>query len=132
MIVVATDAPLDGRLLTRVSRRCGLGMARTGFYSSNGSGDFFIAFSTANRVPHSGPLTLSRSVVADEAMSAIFAATVEAVEEAIINSLTAAETMTGRDGNTRAAIDIGDLISILDKYNARGWSRKLWPSGGLA
>ena len=132
MIVVATDAPLDGRLLTRVSRRCGLGMARTGFYSSNGSGDFFIAFSTANRVPHSGPLTLSRSVVADDAMSAIFAATVEAVEEAIVNSLTAAETMTGRDGNTRAAIDIGDLISILDKYNVRGWSRKLWPSGDLA
>jgi len=132
MVDVATDAPLDGRLLTRVSRRCGLGMARTGFYSSNGSGDFFIAFSTADRVPHSGPLTLARSVAADDAMSAIFAATVEAVEEAIINSLTAAETMTGRDGNTRAGIDIDDLVAILDKYNARGWSRKLWPSGGLA
>ena len=132
MIVVATDAPLDSRLLTRVSRRCGLGMARTGFYSSNGSGDFFMAFSTANRVPHGSPPILSRSVVADEAMSAIFAATVEAVEEAIVNSLTAAETMTGRDGNTRAAIDIDDLVAILDKYNARGWGGKLWPCGGPA
>ena len=132
MIVVATDAPLDGRLLSRVARRCGLGMARTGFYSSNGSGDFFIAFSTANPVPHAGGLTLSRSVVADDAMSAIFAATVEAVEEAIINSLTAAETMTGRDGNTRTAIDIDTLVAILDNYNARGWGRKLPPHGGLA
>lgn len=132
MIVIATDAPLDGRLLTRVARRAGLGMARTGFYSSNGSGDFFIAFSTANRVPHTSPLTLARDVVADDAMSAIFAAAVEAVEEAVINSLLAAETMTGRDGNTRRAIDIDDLVAILDKYNARGWSQTLPPIGGLA
>jgi len=131
MIVVATNAPLDSRLLTRVARRCGLGMARTGFYSSNGSGDFFIAFSTADRVPHASPPTreLQRTVVADDAMSAVFAATVEAVEEAIINSLTAAETMIGRDGNIRTAIDIDTLVAILDKYNARGWSEKLPPFG---
>lgn len=125
MVVIATDAPLDGRLLTRLARRGGLGLARAGFYSSNGSGDFFIAFSTANKVPHSGARTLDRTVVADDAMSAIFAASVEAVEEAVINSLTAAETMTGRDGNIRRAIDIDSLVRILDKYNARGWSKTL-------
>ena len=137
MIVIATDAPLDGRLLTRVARRAGLGMARTGFYSSNGSGDFFIAFSTANRVPHLGAARLDgarlheRTVVADDDMSAIFAATVEAVEEAVINSLLAAETMTGRDGNVRRALDPGELVTILDKYNARGWGKKLSPFGDL-
>lgn len=137
MVVIATDAPLDARLLTRVARRAGLGMARTGFYSSNGSGDFFIAFSTANRVPHLGAARLDgarlreRTVVADDDMSAIFAATVEAVEEAVINSLLAAETMTGRDGNTRSAIDIDDLVTILDKYNARGWAKKLPPFGTI-
>lgn len=125
MVVIATDAPLDSRLLTRVARRGGLGMARTGFYSSNGSGDFFIAFSTAGRVPHSGERELARAVVSDDSMSAIFAAAVEAVEEAVINSLTAAETMTGRDGNTRKAVDLDGLARILDKYNARGWSAKL-------
>ena len=129
MIVIATDAPLDGRLLTRVARRAGLGMARTGFYSSNGSGDFFIAFSTANRVPHAGPRVLERAVVADDSMSAIFAATVEAVEEAVINSLLAAETMTGRDGNLRRALDVDVLATILDKYNARGWGKRLSPFG---
>ncbi len=132
MIVVATDAPLDGRLLTRLARRAGLGLARTGFYSSNGSGDFFIAFSTAHRVPHAGPRGLERTVVADEAMSPLFAALAEAVEEAAINSLLAAETMTGRDGHTRRALDIDELTRILDKYNARGWGRRLSPQGGLA
>ncbi|MFA5851282.1 MAG: P1 family peptidase [Spirochaetales bacterium] len=135
MIVIATDAPLDARLLTRVARRAGLGMARTGFYSSNGSGDFFIAFSTANRLPHLGSARLDgarlheRTVVADDDMSAIFAATVEAVEESVINSLLAAETMTGRDGNLRRALDPGELVTILDKYNARGWAKKLPPFG---
>ncbi len=125
MVVIATDAPLDSRLLTRIARRGGLGMARTGFYSSNGSGDFFIAFSTAGKVPHSGGREYARTVVSDDSMSALFAAAVEAVEESVINSLTAAETMTGRDGNTRKAIDIDGLLHILDRYNARGWGDRL-------
>lgn len=129
MIVVATDAPLDGRLLTRLARRAGLGLARAGFYSSNGSGDFFIAFSTANPVPHAGARAIARSIVADDAMSPLFAALVEAVEEAVVNSLLAAQTMTGRDGHTRRAIDIDDLVRILDKYNARGWGKILPPYG---
>jgi D-aminopeptidase len=127
MITIATDAPVDSRLLTRLARRAGLGLARTGFYSSNGSGDFFIAFSTTNPVPHFGARAIDRSVLADEAMSALFAALVEAVEESVINSLLAAETMIGRDGHARRALDIDELVRILDKYNARGWARKLRP-----
>ena len=125
MIVIATDAPLDSRLLTRLARRAGLGLARTGFYSSSGSGDFFIAFSTTNTIPHLSTCPINRSVLTDDAMSALFAALVEAVEESVINSLFAAETMTGRDANTRRALDIDELICILDKYNARGWAKKL-------
>jgi D-aminopeptidase len=125
MIVIATDAPLDARLLTRLARRAGLGMARTGFYSSNGSGDFFIAFSTSARVPHRDVPLLERKVIPDDAMSALFAALAEAVEEAIINSLLAAETMTGRDGNTRTALDQVELVRLLDKYNSRLWAAKL-------
>ncbi|VBB39345.1 L-aminopeptidase/D-esterase [uncultured Spirochaetota bacterium] len=153
MVVIATDAPLDARLLTRMARRGGLGMARTGFYSASGSGDFFIAFTTANPVPHDpecqdlrfpgateggprsiptsdagesssaqvsaeskAPLLLRREVLPDEAMSPLFAAQAEAIEEAIINSLFAAETMTGRDGNTRRALPIEKTLEILKRH----------------
>lgn len=129
MVVVATDAPLDQRQLERVAKRVGLGLARTGFYSSNGSGDFFIAFSTAQRYPHSTGLTLDTTVVANDSMSAIFAATVEATEEAVINSVLKATTVVGRDGNTREAIDIQKLLPILHKYNALDWDRHLPPWG---
>ena len=129
MVVVATDAPLDQRQLERVAKRVGLGLARTGFYSSNGSGDFFIAFSTANRVPHSTPITLEDEVVTNDAMSAIFLATVEATEEAVINSMLKATTVTGRDGNTRDAIDIQELLRVLRKYNAVDWNKHLPPWG---
>ncbi len=135
MIIIATDAPLDARLLTRMARRGGLGMARTGFYSASGSGDFFIAFTTANPVPHDpecldlgigasgarkskSPPLLRREVLTDEAMSPLFAAQADAVEEAIINSLFAAETMTGRDGNTRFALPIEETMEILERYKA--------------
>lgn len=133
MVIIATDAPLDARLLTRMARRGALGMARTGFYSASGSGDFFIAFSTANPVPHDpecldlragildkskpkGPLLLRREVLPDEAMSPLFAAQADAVEEAIINSLFAAETMTGRDGNIRIALPIEETMEILKMH----------------
>jgi D-aminopeptidase len=129
MVVIATDAPLDARLLERLAKRAGLGMARTGFYSANGSGDFFIAFSTANTISHeikAGNVdAIIRSVLPDDSMSALFAALVEAVEEAIINSLIAATTMVGRDGNTRHAIDHNILVGILDRYNGRNWSGHL-------
>jgi D-aminopeptidase len=135
MVIIATDAPLDARLLGRMARRGGLGMARTGFYSASGSGDFFIAFTTANPVPHDpecqdlgrgtpsadklkGPPLIHRQVLPDEAMSPLFAAQADAIEEAIINSLFAAETMTGRDGNTREALPIEETLGLLKLHRA--------------
>lgn len=129
MVVVATDAPLDQRQLERVAKRVGLGLARTGFYSSNGSGDFFIAFSTAQRIPHNSGLTIDSKVVSNDSMSALFLATVEATEEAVLNSLLKATTVVGRDGNTRDAIDIKELLQVLKKYNALDWDKKLPPWG---
>ncbi|HEY9053382.1 MAG TPA: P1 family peptidase, partial [Rectinemataceae bacterium] len=124
MVIIATDAPLDARQLTRLCRRGGLGLARTGFYSSNGSGDFFIAFSTATAV-FGSDASEARVGLRDEELSPLFAALVEAVEEAVINSLLAAETMVGRDGNRREALDSATLVRILDYYRVRGWARRL-------
>jgi len=129
MVVVATDAPLDHKQLERLAKRVGLGLARTGFYSSNGSGDFFIAFSTARRIPHDSPLTLKTEVVSNDAMSPLFLAVVEATEEAVINSMLKATTVTGRDGRTVDAIDIDQLLVVMRKYNALNWSKALPPWG---
>ncbi|MHC4773866.1 MAG: DmpA family aminopeptidase, partial [Planctomycetota bacterium] len=114
MIVLATDAPLSARNLERLARRGVLGLARTGSFMSNGSGDFVIAFSTANRVPHD-PAPVPRQVqeLPNEALSPLFLAAVEAVEEAVYNSLTAATTVTGRDGHTVEAIPIDRLREML-------------------
>ena len=130
MVVVATDAPLDHKQLERLAKRVGLGLARTGFYSSNGSGDFFIAFSTARRIPHDSPLILKTEVVSNDAMSPLFLAVVEATEEAVINSMLKATTVTGRDGRTVDAIDIDRLLVVMRKYNALNWSKALPPWGG--
>jgi D-aminopeptidase len=93
MIVVATDAPLSTRNLERLAKRAVLGLARTGSFMSNGSGDFVIAFSTANRIPHDPPLDPRQiEELPNEAVSPLFLAAVEAVEEAVYNSLTAAAT----------------------------------------
>jgi D-aminopeptidase len=119
MVAVATDAPLDHRQLKRVAKRVSLGLARTGFYGSNGSGDFFIAFSTAAIIPHEpDQIALKNTVMTNEALSPLFLATVEATEEAVINSLLKAKTIIGRDGNIKEAIDIQELIRVLNKYNA--------------
>ena len=101
MIVVATDAPLDSRNLERLARRALLGIARTGGYYSNGSGDYAIAFSTAREVrsPHrSGSATRSVVLLRDSEMSPLFLAAAEASEEAILNSLFRAHWMDGREG----------------------------------
>ncbi len=130
MVIVATDAPLDQRQLERLAKRAGLGLARTGFYSSNGSGDFFIAFSTAGRIPHDSPLTAKAEVMSNDAMSPLFLAVVEATEEAVINSMIKATTVVGRDGTMVDAIDIDQLLEVMRKYNALNWSRTLPPWGG--
>lgn len=121
MIVVATDAPLDARNLERVAKRAMMGLARTGGIASNGSGDYVIAFSTnmAVRVPHNATeRTLQTTTVTNDAMSPLFMATIEATEEAIINSLFMATTMQGKDGHTVEALPLEKVIPILRKHNA--------------
>ena len=99
IIVIATDAPVDSRQLQRMARRAALGLARTGATSHHGSGDFILAFSTANEIPHYPDTpTFLMTHMADTHLNPIFAATVEATEEAIINALITATTVVGRDG----------------------------------
>ena len=114
MIVIATDAPLSARNLQRIARRAVLGLARTGSFMSNGSGDFVIAFSTQNLKPY-GPRDRIRNTheVENDFMSPLFLATVEAVEEAVYNSLTKATTITGHEGHTTEAIPIDRLKKLL-------------------
>lgn len=107
MIVLATNAPLSSRNLERLAKRAVLGLARTGSYMSNGSGDFVIAFSTRNLVPYeSKERTLAVEEVVNDAMSPLFLAAVEAVEEAVYNSLLKATTITGYQGHTGEAIPV--------------------------
>ncbi|PSQ82013.1 MAG: aminopeptidase [Bacteroidetes bacterium QS_1_63_11] len=112
MIVLATDAPLSPRNLGRMAKRAMLGLARTGSYSSNGSGDFVIAFSTRNKRTGSTP-PRPDSLLPNDRMSPLFLATVEAVEEAVYNALTSATTVTGRDGHTQEALPLDRLRTIL-------------------
>jgi D-aminopeptidase len=119
IMVLATDAPLDSRQLSRLAARAGLGLARTGTTSHDGSGDFVIAFSTTNRYPHQpdDPVdTAARFNDAHPALNECFLAAVEATEEAILNALVAAETMTGRDGNTLYALPHDALRRWLAHY----------------
>ena len=117
IIVIATDAPLLPHQLKRLARRATLGLARTGSTSGNGSGDIFIAFSTANHGADRAPGPNTVLTVANERISPIFNATVEATEEAIINAMVGAETMTGRDGHTVNALPHEQLQQVLKKYN---------------
>jgi D-aminopeptidase len=119
IIVVATDAPLDSRNLERLAARAMLGLARTGSPSTNGSGDYVIAFSTAagNRIRSSG--TIQRAATAgNDMMSPLFLAVVEATEEAIYNSLFRATTVSGIDGHRSEALPIERTIEILKRYGA--------------
>ncbi|WP_243298368.1 DmpA family aminopeptidase [Bacillus litorisediminis] len=102
MMVLATDAPLSDRQLKRVAKRCGVGLGRTGSHYSHGSGDIVIAFSTANKTNHfSGKLTENHRQLRDDhpMMNQLFTGAAEATEEAILNSLSQAETTTGRKGH---------------------------------
>lgn len=119
MIVVATDAPLDARNLERLAKRAFMGLAKTGGIAHNGSGDYVIAFSTDStlRVSFNPPAILKQNVLSNDAVSPLFMATIEATEEAIINSLLAAETMKGKNGRTAEALPQDKLKEILKKYN---------------
>lgn len=118
MIVVATDAPIGPRNLKRLAKRAIMGLAKTGGIASNGSGDYVIAFSTAkeNRISYSAeaPVMETKELHNDK-MSPLFLATIEATEEAILNSLVAAKTTTGRDGHKIEAIPVEKIVELQKK-----------------
>jgi D-aminopeptidase len=118
IILVATDAPLDGRQLTRLAKRAALGLARTGSTARHGSGDFILAFSTANVIPHYPKQpTYSLTHLADTHLNPVITATIEATEEAILNALAMATTVIGRDGNRAEAINLERLkVLALDRH----------------
>jgi L-aminopeptidase/D-esterase-like protein len=118
LIIIATDAPLLPHQLKRLARRAAMGLARTGAVSGNGSGDLFLAFSTANAsAGRTEEGIIDLKALPNESMNPLFECTIEAVEEAIINALVAGETMTGRDNHTIEAIPIPRVQEILKKYN---------------
>jgi len=117
IIIIATNAPLDARQLKRVAKRAALGLARTGSIARHGSGDFIVAFSTGNVIPHyPKEWTFPMTVFADTHLNPIFAAAVEATQEAILNALTMATTVIGRDGHKAEAIDLAHVREIVKNY----------------
>lgn len=116
MIVIATDAPLESRNLERLARRGLLGLARTGSFMDNGSGDFVIAFSTRNLVDNEASVrTVSAEEVRNDSMGPLFLAAVESVEEAVLNSLTRATSVTGYRSRTVEALPIDRLKDLLSR-----------------
>ena len=117
MIIVATDAPIEARNLERLAMRSMMGLARTGSYASNGSGDYVIAFSTNPEVRHarSSREPVETTTLANSAMSPLFAATVEATEEAIYNAILRATTVSSSRGKLEA-IPIDRVVEILGQY----------------
>ena len=117
IIVIATDAPLLPHQLKRLARRATMGLARTGSISGNGSGDIFLAFSTANPGAWASTTPLGVTMLPNESINALFAATVQATEEAIVNAMVASDTMTGADGHRVPGIPHDRLKEVLRKYN---------------
>lgn len=117
MIIVATDAPLDSRNLYRLAKRAFLGLGKTGGIASNGSGDYVIAFSTFKdaRIPADPKRVMNVPVLSNDYTSSLFMAAIEATEEAIINSLFAAKTTIGRNGNKAEALPIPKVLEIMKK-----------------
>jgi L-aminopeptidase/D-esterase-like protein len=117
IIVVATDAPLLAHQLKRLARRTALGIGRTGSMSGNGSGDIFMAFSTANSGADSASDAATLTMLPNRRLDELFEATVFATEEAVINAMVAAETMVGRDYHKTIALPHDELRRVLRKYS---------------
>ena len=117
IVVVATDAPLIPTQLKRIAKKISLGLGRDGSYSGDGSGDIFIAFSTANPGAVGTKGLHQLTMLPNDSLDPIFLATVQATEEAVINAMVAAETMTGINGHTVIAIPHDRLREVLKKYN---------------
>jgi D-aminopeptidase len=128
IVILATDAPLMPLQCERLAQRAGLGIARVGGAGEHSSGDIFLAFSTANRgrlasyKATGDPRPFDVTILPDAAISELFWGAIEATEEAIVNALVAAETMTGRDGHTAHALDHAMLVDVMTRYG-RGPSR---------
>jgi len=116
IVIIATDAPLLPHQLKRLARRVPMGLARTGGYGGNGSGEIFLAFSTANAGAFSRRDDVTIQMVSNDTMDPLFEATAHATEEAVINAMIAAETMKGRDDYTFSAIPHDRLKEVLKKY----------------
>ncbi len=117
IVVVATDAPLVAHQLKRLARRVSLGLGRNGSISGNGSGDIFIAFSTANLGAAAADHLVDLKMLPNDQLDPVFAATVQATEEAVINAMVAAETMTGIENHRVIALPHDKLRAVLRKYN---------------
>lgn len=115
VIVVATDAPVDARQLGRIAKRAGFGLARTGSVAGHGSGDYVLAFTTANRCRDESTV-VNATRLRDAKLGGLFEAAVEATEEAILNALFAAEPMTGRAGNRILALPVPAVLELLARY----------------
>jgi D-aminopeptidase len=128
MMVVATDAPLNARSLDRLAMRAMMGLARTGSFAHNGSGDYVIAFSTNQDVrrPRSSSRPVMTPELVNEFMSPLFAATVEATEEAIYNAILKATTVESSRGRLEA-IPLEDTVTVLEKYGVLRWDETLPP-----
>jgi D-aminopeptidase len=117
IVVVATDAPLIPTQLKRLAKRVSLGLGRLGSFASDGSGDIFLAFSTANPGAYSGKGLHALTMLSNQSLNPIFLATVQATEESVVNAMIAAETMTGINGTTVMALPHDRLREVLKKYN---------------
>jgi L-aminopeptidase/D-esterase-like protein len=122
IVIVATDAPLMAHQLQRVARRVSLGLARTGAVAHNGSGDIFLAFSTANEAAFATTSGGARSLqwLPNASLDPLFTATVEAVEEAVVDSMLVNETMVGRDGHRSIALPIEEVLELMQRYGRLG------------
>jgi L-aminopeptidase/D-esterase-like protein len=117
IVVLATDAPLIPTQLKRIAKKISLGLGRDGSYSGNGSGDIFIAFSTANAGAVSADGIHQLTMLPNDSLNPIFLATVQATEEAVVNAMVAAETMSGINNHTVIALPHDRLREVLKKYN---------------
>ena len=117
IVVVATDAPLLPHQLERIARRVGMGLGRLGSFAGNSSGDLFLAFSTANQGAASGDGTPALVMLPNDRIDPLFQATIDATEEAVVNAMLAAQTMTGADGIRVFGLPGDRVVAALKKYN---------------
>jgi len=116
IVVLATDAPLTARQAERLAKRCSLGLAVTGSYASDGSGEIMVAFTTAHRLPRVSPEPPAIMTVSNDQMTELFEAAVDATAESVLNALTAATTTVGRDGNKAYALPLDRLVEVMRRY----------------